>query len=123
MRKKLLFAAITVAGFFLIPALSIELGGRLYLHLRYGVPGKSYGIYMPDDELGATHRPNSYNTGGALNNWGQYAFKFMQDQPAVGTGRAFAPYETSVLTGGSVALCVLGVALLAVRTRRDPPDV
>jgi membrane protease YdiL (CAAX protease family) len=58
---------------------------------------------------------------GALNNWGQYAFKFMQDQASVSTDRALAPFEASVLTGGSLALFLVGVALLAVRTRRDPP--
>jgi membrane protease YdiL (CAAX protease family) len=57
---------------------------------------------------------------GALNNWGQYAFKFMRDQPPVSTGRAFAPFEATVLTGGSVSLLVLGLALLAMRTQHDP---
>jgi membrane protease YdiL (CAAX protease family) len=60
-------------------------------------------------------------THGALNNWGQYAFKFMQDQASSSTERAFAPFEATVLTSGSLALFILGVALLALRTRRDPP--
>jgi membrane protease YdiL (CAAX protease family) len=58
---------------------------------------------------------------GALNYWGQYAFKYMQDQASMSTERAFAPFEATVLTGGCLALFVLGVALLAVTTRRDPP--
>jgi uncharacterized protein len=56
---------------------------------------------------------------GALNNWGQYAFKFMQDQASFSTERAFASFEATVLTGGSLSLLVLGVVLLAVRTQRD----
>jgi len=50
--------------------ISAELILRIYVHLRFGVPGKTYGIYMPDKELGAVHRPNSYNTNSVINNWG-----------------------------------------------------
>lgn len=47
-----------------------EVGCRLIIHFKYGVPGKSYGIYQGDSELGATHRPHAYNNNSVLNNWG-----------------------------------------------------
>jgi membrane protease YdiL (CAAX protease family) len=47
---------------------------------------------------------------GALNNWGQYAFKFMGD---------IGPSEAVVLAAGNVALCILGGVLL----RRLPARV
>lgn len=47
-----------------------EIAGRLVMWAKHGIPGKSYGIYQPDLELGATHRPNSYNSNSSINNWG-----------------------------------------------------
>lgn len=44
--------------------------GRLYLHWRYGRPGKTYGLWIADPELGATHRPHGYNTHTSLNDQG-----------------------------------------------------
>lgn len=32
-------------GTLLLLVVLTEAGGRLYIHLKYGVPGKSYGIY------------------------------------------------------------------------------
>jgi hypothetical protein len=58
---------------------------------------------------------------GALNNWGQYAFKFMQDFTV--------PPPAVVLATGSVALYVVGAALLAfgvpqfeTRSLQQPPN-
>jgi membrane protease YdiL (CAAX protease family) len=42
---------------------------------------------------------------GALNNWGQYAFKYMKDSSTPGT-------DVAVLTAGSAALLVVGALLL-----------
>lgn len=69
-RKKLMYCAIVLLGLPLLLVAVLEVGGHLYIHWRYGVPGKSYGIYQYDAELGATHRPNSYNTNAQLNDWG-----------------------------------------------------
>ena len=44
--------------------------GRELISLRYGVPGKTYGLWKYDPELGATHRSNAYNTRSTLNNYG-----------------------------------------------------
>lgn len=44
--------------------------GRVLIHVKYGVPGKSYGLWKYDSELGATHRFNAYNTHTSTNNLG-----------------------------------------------------
>jgi hypothetical protein len=97
-RKKLLFAAFTV----LVPLVLVvavgEIGGRIYIHFRYGVPGKSYGIYMADDELGATHRPNSYNTNSVINNFGLRSSEDIAEQKPDGVKRIYC-------SGGSTTFC------------------
>lgn len=49
---------------------------------------------------------------GALNDWGQYAFKFMKDEPISVWGTVFRSYDTIVLASGSLALVVLGGLLV-----------
>lgn len=44
--------------------------GRAYMRYRYGRPGKTYGLWISDPELGATHRPNAYNSHTSLNGLG-----------------------------------------------------
>lgn len=44
--------------------------GRGYMYYRYGVPGKTYGLWIGDPELGASHRPNGYNSHTSLNGLG-----------------------------------------------------
>lgn len=50
--------------------LAIEGAGRVVIHFRHGLPGKTYGLWIPDPELGATHRPHGYNTHTSLNGYG-----------------------------------------------------
>ena len=50
--------------------LFLEGAGRVIIHAKYGVPGKSYGLWKYDVELGATHRFNAYNTRTSLNDYG-----------------------------------------------------
>lgn len=54
----------------LIIILFIEFTSRIIIHLRYSVPGRTYGIWKYDKELGADHKSNSYNTHTSLNNYG-----------------------------------------------------
>lgn len=68
--KRLLFLAVIALGPVVLLLVVAELGLRAWIHFRYGVPGKSYGLYVADPELGATHRPNAYNTKGQFNNFG-----------------------------------------------------
>ncbi len=51
-------------------ALLAEGGLRAYYCLRYGAPGKSYGIWRYDKELRAAHKENSYNSNAVLNDFG-----------------------------------------------------
>lgn len=53
--------SLAVIGFLLVVA-SIEGLGRALIWWRYGVPGKSYGLWVYDKELGAVHANNGYNT-------------------------------------------------------------
>ncbi len=76
----------------------LELAARLVIHLRHGVPGKSYGIYNADRELGAVHRPNSYNTNSVINNWG---FRNPNDISAEKPAGALRVY----CSGGSTTFC------------------
>lgn len=49
---------------------------------------------------------------GALNNWGQYAFKFMKDVPVMVFGTDYPSYDAVALASGSLALTVLGGLLM-----------
>jgi lysophospholipase L1-like esterase len=96
--KKIVFSLAVLVG---LPACLLaagEAGLRVYIHFRYGHPGKSYGIYMADPELGATHRPNSYNTNSVLNNWG---FRNTEDVAETKPAGALRVY----CSGGSTTYC------------------
>jgi hypothetical protein len=70
MKKRIItfiFFCVVVPLFLLLIA---EAGLRLFIHIRYGVPGKSYGTYIADRDLIVRHRPDSYNTFTAFNNLG-----------------------------------------------------
>jgi lysophospholipase L1-like esterase len=58
---------------FVVPVigiLSVESIGRAIIHFRFGVPGKSYGLWQYDPELGAIHAANGYNSNSETNNFG-----------------------------------------------------
>src|SRR5437016_4570358 len=97
-KKRILFALITIVGLPLLLAACGELGGRLYLYHYYGKPGKSYGIYMADMELGATHCPNSYNTNAVINNWGLRNSENTSEDKPQGVTRIYC-------SGGSTTFC------------------
>jgi lysophospholipase L1-like esterase len=77
---------------------SIEVAGRMYIWWKHGVPGKSYGLWQYDAELGAIHASNSYNTGTQTNNYG---FRGREDvfEPKPPGSRRFICY------GGSMTFC------------------
>ena len=68
--KKVIYAVFGTFFFAVLILLAAELFVRICIHFRYGVAGKKYGIYIADKELGAVHRPNSYNTNSVMNNRG-----------------------------------------------------
>src|SRR5205823_3734018 len=44
--------------------------GRLVLHYKYSVPGKTYGLWTYDPVLGAVHAANAYNSNSETNSLG-----------------------------------------------------
>jgi lysophospholipase L1-like esterase len=97
-KKKAVFAAVTVCLGLSLLIGGAEAAGRVYIHFKYGVPGKSYGINEVDEELGATHRPNSYNTNATLNNLG---FRNAEDVPDAKPAGGLRVY----CSGGSTTYC------------------
>lgn len=137
----------------LLPMLLILLlaegGARLYIHFNHGVNGKSYGLWRYDEELGAVHAEDAYNTSYQTNDYGfRNREPVMRPKPAsalriiaYGGSTTFCynlPYdetwpaklerllrqyhsqEDQVLNAGAIAWS-LGHAL--ARARRDIPDL
>jgi lysophospholipase L1-like esterase len=77
---------------------SIEAAGRFYIWLKYGVPGKSYGLWQYDPEIGAVHRNNSYNTNTQTNNHGFRGREDVFDPKPPGSHRV-------ICYGGSMCFC------------------
>ncbi len=77
---------------------ALEVGGRVYIHVKHGVPGKSYGLWRDDPALGARHRENGYNTHTQTNDFG-----FRNREPV------FEPKPPGALRviayGGSTTFC------------------
>jgi len=70
-RRLFVVLAVSLPFLLLVAGLALgEMGCRLIMHFKHGVPGKRYGIYQGDAELGATHRPHAYNSNTVLNNHG-----------------------------------------------------
>jgi lysophospholipase L1-like esterase len=68
--KQILFGFVMIVGLTIILILGVEGVGLAIIHLKYGVPGKSYGLWQYDRELGAIHAVNAYNTNSETNNFG-----------------------------------------------------
>lgn len=96
--KKVFFISIAVLVIPFLMLLAAELLARLYVHFCYGVPGKTYGIYMFDKEIGAIHRPNSYNSNSVINNWGFRNKEDNLEQKPKGVTRIYC-------SGGSTNFC------------------
>jgi lysophospholipase L1-like esterase len=62
------------------------------------VRGKTYGIYMADKELGAVHKPNSYNSNSVINNLGFRNTQDIAERKPVGATRIYC-------SGGSSTFC------------------
>jgi lysophospholipase L1-like esterase len=68
--RPLAVAAAAILFVTLVPLVAIELAARGYIAVKYGVPGKSYGLWTYDSEVGAIHRRNAYNTNAQTNDHG-----------------------------------------------------
>jgi lysophospholipase L1-like esterase len=97
--KKAITFSLTAITLFLLLVLSIgEVGCRIVMWWKHGVPGKSYGIYQSDDELGAVHRPHSYNSNSVMNNYGLRNEEDVSERKQPGSKRVYC-------SGGSTTFC------------------
>ena len=87
----------TVAIIFIVLAVS-EIGGRVYIWLAYGVPGKSYGIHHHDPVLKGRFRANSYNL---LKEFNNLAFQSTEDTQVPKPDGVFR----IITYGGSTTIC------------------
>jgi len=70
LRKRIAFISIIIAASLFGPVAIVEGGARAYIHFKYGVPGKSYGLWRRDAAVGAQHNENAYNTRAETNDFG-----------------------------------------------------
>jgi lysophospholipase L1-like esterase len=83
---------------FLLLLLAAEGAGRLYMHARYGVPGKRYGRWRADPVLGARMGENRYD-----HRWQTDDGGFRNDQNVIEPRREGA--WRIIAYGGSTTLC------------------
>lgn len=79
-------------------ALLAEGGLRTFYYFRYGVPGKSYGIWRYDKDLSAAHKESSYNSNAYLNDFGFRNRENVWEPKPAGSLRIIA-------YGGSTTFC------------------
>jgi len=97
-KKKPLFFIILLVVSPILLILAAEIMIRIYMNLRFRIPGKSYGIYMADKELGAIHKPNSFNSKAVINNFGLANREDTPLQKPAGSTRIYC-------SGGSTTFC------------------
>ncbi len=85
-RKYLTWTAVLVIGAAAL-AVALEIAGNLYVNMRFGKPGKIYGIFESDPELRMVPKPNSFNTRTSLNNYGFRNTENVTEQREPGTLR------------------------------------
>lgn len=96
--KKVLFTLILAIGFPVVAVLAIEGAGYAILHFKHGVPGKSYGLWTYDAELGAIHASNAYNSNSQTNDYG------FRNKEAVIEPKPPGAYRV-IAYGGSTTFC------------------
>lgn len=96
--KLALFWSLLFIIFGVVPLLALEGAARAVIHFKYGVPGKSYGLWRYDETLGAQHQENAYNTNAETNDFG---FRNHEDviEPKPAGALRFIAY------GGSTTYC------------------
>ena len=98
LRKKLTYTVVALGLILGLPLILGEVACRVVMWVKHGVPGHSYGIYMADDEIGAVHRPHSYNSNSVMNNFGLRNTEDIPEQKAAGATRVYC-------SGGSTTFC------------------
>lgn len=70
-KKKLIIYSIISSFLSILILIGIlEATASFFVYIKYGVPGKTYGLWRYDEFLGAQHRENAYNTKCQTNNFG-----------------------------------------------------
>lgn len=97
-RQKITYWIVAILFLTLVPLLILEGVTRAYLHFKYGKPGKSYGLWQYDKELGAIHNINGYNSNAVTNDYG-----FRNTEPVMNPKPAGA--TRGIVYGGSIVFC------------------
>ncbi len=98
-RRRLWLIRLSIAFFGAVfVAAGLEVAGRLYIWYKHGVPGKSYGLWQHDSELGAIHANNSYSTHTQTNNFGFRGREDVVEPKPAGSHRV-------ICYGGSMCFC------------------
>jgi len=70
LRKRIVFWLVFLGVSTVVLIIAAEGAGRFIIYLRYGVPGKTYGLWKYDPELGAIHASEAYNLLAETDNYG-----------------------------------------------------
>lgn len=70
LKRRIQFLSFFLFLVVILPLALLEGGMLLYISVKYGVPGKSYGLWRGDKVLGAIHQENAYNTKTQTNDFG-----------------------------------------------------
>ena len=97
-QRKLLYWIVFLITFTLLPLLLLEGSIRAYLHFKYAKPGKSYGLWQYDKELGAIHALNGYNSNAETNDYGFRNVEPVKNPKPAGATRG-------IVYGGSIVFC------------------
>ena len=98
-KKRVAMYSLTLITFFtIVPLLMLEGAIRTYIWYRHGVPGKSYGLWCYDEEFGAVHCLNGYNTNAQTNDYGFRNTENVKKPKPTGALRIIA-------YGGSTTFC------------------
>src|SRR5262249_6381625 len=91
------FMIVIIVGLPIILILGVEGVGRAIIHLKYGVAGKSYGLWQYDRELGAIHAANAYNHNSETNNFGFRTSSSRSRRMRSGSLRTAAPRRSATI--------------------------
>lgn len=98
LQRKISYWIVSILFLTIVPLLILEGATRAYMHFKHGRPGKSYGLWMYDRELGAIHNINGYNSNSETNDYG-----FRNAEPVANPKPPGA--TRGIVYGGSVVFC------------------
>lgn len=96
--RKILYYFLLVIFLPILIILIIEGLGRATIYVKFGVPGKQYGLWQYDRQLGAIHARSAYNSNSETDNLGFRNREDVLDPKLAGSYRVIA-------YGGSTTFC------------------